>query len=78
MSKGFRRIDNGYFEALMAANLTRAGYKIVLAVIHKTWGWQKDSETISLTEFTKLTGLSRRGVIDTIRLVEAQGVVKVG
>ncbi len=75
-SKGFRRIDNRYFEALMSADLTRSGYKVVLAVIHKTWGWQKDNSEISLTEFTRMTGLSRRGVIDAIRQVEAQGVVK--
>lgn len=75
--KGFRRIDTQYFEALMSADLTRSGYKVVLAVIHKTWGWQQESSPISLTEFTKLTGLSRRGVIDAIRQLEAQGVVKV-
>lgn len=75
--KSFRKIDTRYFEALMRADLTRSGYKLVLAIIHKTWGWQKQSTAISLTEFTKLTGLSRRGVIDAIRQLEERGVVTV-
>jgi len=75
--KGFRKIDNGFFEALMLADITRSGYKVVFAVIDKTWGWQKNNSEISFTEFTRLTGLSRRGVIDAIRRLKAQGVVTI-
>lgn len=75
-AKGFRKIDNHYFEALMAADFTRSGYKVVFAVIHKSWGWQKESEIISLTEFTKMTRLSRPAVIEAIRRLQAQQVIK--
>ncbi|MFC1893930.1 hypothetical protein ACFLYR_07940 [Chloroflexota bacterium] len=36
MSRGFRRIEDDTFNALMAAKLTGSGYQIVLVVIDRT------------------------------------------
>ncbi|GAJ21562.1 unnamed protein product, partial [marine sediment metagenome] len=42
--KSYRQIDTQYFKALMSADLTRSGYKIILAVIHFTLGYdQRDT-----------------------------------
>lgn len=77
-NKGFRAIANDYFLALMGAQLTRSEYKVILAVIHHTWGWRRDwSEDLSLTKFTNLTKLSRPGVIKAIGDLEAKRVITV-
>ena len=74
-AKGFRKIDTQYFEALMYADLTRSGYKILLAVIHFTLGYQRDAADISLTTFQKLTNLSRPAVKTAIRDLILRGLM---
>ena len=74
---GFRKIPNDVFEALIAAKLTGSGYQIVLVVIDKTLGFQKERATITLTHFEKVTGLSRRGVAKAIRKAEDRRIITV-
>lgn len=75
-SKGFRQIDNQYFLAILAADLTRAGTKVLLAVIHFTLGYdQRDTADISLTTFQDLTKLSRPAVKTAIRELIAYGLI---
>jgi len=74
--KGFRQIDNQYFLAIMAADLTRSGSKVLLVVIHFTLGYdQRDTADISLTTFQKLTRLSRPAVKTAIRELIAYGLI---
>lgn len=72
---GFRKIPNALYEAMMKANITRSGYKILFAVIHLSIGYQKNSAEISLTQFSSLTGLSRQGVIEAIKFLISQNVI---
>ena len=72
---GFRQIDNDVFKALIAAKLTGAGYQIVLTVIDKTLGFQKEKAPISLTYFGKLTGLSRQSVRLAIKQAEDRRII---
>lgn len=74
--KGFRQIDNQYFLAVLAANLTRAGIKVLLAVIHYTLGYnQRDESEITLTEFQNLTKLSRPAVIKAVKELVTYGLI---
>ncbi len=76
--KGFRKIDNDLYEYLMAADLTRAGYKVILAVIHKTIGYNQRIEAgISLNTFIRLTKLTKHAVIDAIRQLEKEHFITV-
>jgi phage replication O-like protein O len=49
--------------------------KVVLAVIRKTFGWHKQEDLISLTQLEELTGLSRQGVIDGVKLGIQHGLL---
>ena len=60
------RFENGYtmvphevIEALMRLKLSPSEYRIVLAVIRKTFGFHKDWDRISYSQFSCLTGLNR-------------------
>ena len=74
---GFRKIDNDLFTALVAAKLTGAGYQIVLAVIDRTIGFHRDKASISLTDFQKLTHLSRQSVRLAIKQLETMNIIYV-
>ncbi|MFC2024461.1 replication protein [Chloroflexota bacterium] len=74
---GFRRIDNAPFQALMAAQLTGAGYQIVLTIIDRTLGFQKEKAKIPLTYFQKATGISRQSVCEAIKQAEERHIITV-
>ncbi len=74
---GFRKIDNNLFHAIMSAQLTGAGYQILLTVIDKTLGFQKESAKISLTCFHNATGLSRQSVRSAVKQAEERQIIQV-
>lgn len=77
-SKGFRQIDNEFFLAILAADLTRAGTKVLLAVIHFTLGYdQRDTADISHSTFEELTGLTRNAVKTAIKELIAYDLISV-
>ncbi len=55
---GFRKIDNELFTALIAAKLPGGVYQILLTVIDKTLGFQREEAPISLSKFQHSTGIS--------------------
>lgn len=73
--KGFRKIDNDIFAALISADLTSAGYKVVLFVIHKTLGFQRTRAGISLSEFEEATGISQQSVKKAIKQTENMKII---
>lgn len=60
---GHREIENGVFRALMLANLEASQYKVLFAVIDRTWGFGKHEDVISDSQLMGLTGLSKSSVI---------------
>jgi phage replication O-like protein O len=74
---GFRKISNDTFKALMVATVSGAAFRIVLAVIDKTLGFQKQEAPISLSHFQKVTGLSRQSVRLAVRQAENARLVTV-
>jgi len=49
--------------------------KVVLAIIRQTFGWHKQQDRISVTQFEDLTGLSRQGVQNGISDALERGVI---
>lgn len=59
---GNRQICNCVYQALIRAGLTASEYKVCLFVIDKTWGFNKNFDTIVVQQFQEATGLSERMV----------------
>ena len=57
-------------------NMGKAELKILLATCRKTFGWQKERDRISYTQFEKLTGLSRSSVVDGINAGIKRGILR--
>ena len=52
------------------AEVSHAEFKVIMAIVRKTYGWGKNSDRISLSQLTKMTGVSNRKVIDSIRALD--------
>lgn len=59
---GYTTVDNWLFDVVMpVASFTT--FKIVCAIARKTWGWQKEQDRISYSQFQAMTGIASRGSI---------------
>lgn len=58
------------------ADMTNAEFRVITAIARKTFGWQKTTDMISLSQLCELTGLSRQGVIDGTAKAIANGWVE--
>lgn len=63
---GFTRIHNAILDTLTKANLSALEFKLVLFIIRKTYGFQKKTDIISLTQFESC-GCSRRKIISSLQ-----------
>ena len=56
----FTPIPSEALERLAAVKLTGREFRIILAVMRKTWGWSKEKDKISMSQFARFTGIDRR------------------
>lgn len=81
IENGYLKIANELALVLARTKLTGRQWLVVWAVLAKTYGWNKKEDQISLTQFQKMTLLSRPTICDCIhRLVAMQvlGSSKIG
>lgn len=56
---GYTRIANDLLDAMMSSNFTSRQIKLLLAVIRKTYGFNKKFDWISGEQFSEMTGMPR-------------------
>ena len=59
LENGFTRIADELLEALTATNLTARQYRIVLAIVRKTYGFGKKRDAISASQLSAMTKIPR-------------------
>lgn len=69
------QIPNSVIDELLA-KLTCAELKCYLFVVRKTKGWNKESDSISVSQFMKVTGLSNRSVITACESLVEMGLLE--
>ena len=60
LEDGYTSIANEILESLSWMNLGAYEWRVLLCVIRKTYGWKKKTDWISLSRFSRETGLDRR------------------
>jgi len=60
---GHTRIAHEVLEAFIRTALNGSEFRVLLAIVRKTWGWHKKEDTISFSQIAEITGLPRRTVI---------------
>lgn len=73
---GYVAIANEIAEALMRSGLNGTEWEIIMAVLRKTYGFNKKEDWISYTQFEKLTGKTRKTVWRSIESLVAKRILR--
>jgi phage replication O-like protein O len=60
---GFVSIANEIFEALARKKIPASARQVLDVIFRKTYGWNKLTDTISISQFSKATGICKRNII---------------
>jgi phage replication O-like protein O len=78
VENGYTRIANELLEQFSMPGMNGSELRIVLVITRKTYGFGKTSDRISLSQFSKATGMNRAQAVETLRsLIEKKVVIKV-
>ena len=72
---GYLAIPHDIAEALMRTRLSPNQSRLLWAILRKTWGWHKESDWISNSQFVEMTGISRGHVSRGIRELVMRNIV---
>jgi phage replication O-like protein O len=75
LEKGFTRLANELMEALCRTNLAKYESRILWTVLRKTYGYQKKMDEISLSQFSKATGIDKPNVHRTLKLLIRRRII---
>lgn len=75
---GYSRIAHELMDAIIRAPLSKRQYKVVFAVIRKTYGYNKKTDDMPLTQIIEMTGLDKGNLSKTINELEAMSVITKG
>ena len=70
------QIANQIADAFCRINLSAYEWRVVWAILRKTWGWQKKMDRISYTQYENLTGINRRHIARALDSLLARKIVK--
>lgn len=63
---GYSKIPNWIFDDVMP-RCDSSEWRVVCAVARQTFGWDKEADEISISQFEKLTGMSRATVVKAVK-----------
>lgn len=75
-SPNFTQIPNDLLDDWIG-KLSKVEFKIVMMICRKTFGWQKDKDKISLSQFVSTTKAGKQCVIDAIKQLEIYDLIEV-
>lgn len=67
---------NSFFDVTLPQIKSIGELKVLLAIMRQTFGWRKFSDTISMSQLVKITGLSRQGVVNGLQLGLEHGFIE--
>ncbi len=73
--KYFTRISSTTLEHLAKARLTPNEWRTVMALVRKTYGYQKSYDRISISQFQAMTGLERKRQVGALKSLVRKGIV---
>lgn len=72
---GYTRIANELLDAITQHNLTQRELKVLLAIIRKTYGYQKKTDDIATSQLSKVTGVHPNHVRATLKSLFEKNVI---
>lgn len=75
LENGYTKLANELLEALICAGLTARQWAVVMAIIRKTYGFNKKADEIGLSQLAAMTGIDKAHLSRTVRELEACKVI---
>lgn len=75
LEDGFTRLANELLEELCQAKLSSRQWCVVMALARKTYGFNKKTDDIGLSQLADLTGLAKSHVSVTVRELEERRII---
>jgi phage replication O-like protein O len=75
LENGYTRLANELLDALIGAGLTSRQWAVVMAVVRKTYGFNKKSDEIGLSQLAQMTGIDKAHLSRTVRELETARVI---
>jgi len=72
--EGFIPIPNSIFDKYMK-ELSHNEFLVLLAIIRKTWGWNKTEDRISVSQISGMTNYSKPTIIKSLSNLEKIGLI---
>ena len=76
MKKGFTKVDNIIFEALLIADINCTQLKVLLAIIRYTYGYSREECMITASYIARITGKSLRSVQYSLKKLCDMGIIE--
>lgn len=79
LENGYTAIANEILHALMACKLLNYEFRVLTAVVRKTYGWRKKTDWISNSQLSEVTGIAKPNITRTVAsLVKKNILVREG
>jgi phage replication O-like protein O len=75
VDKNFTRISNELLEALASSDLSNYEFRVFMAILRKTYGYQKKNDWLSLSQLEKLTGIKIPHICRTVNKLTAKNML---
>jgi phage replication O-like protein O len=75
LENGYTRLANELLDALISAGLTSRQWAVVMAIIRKTYGFNKKADEIGLSQLNLMTGIDKAHLSRTVRELETARVI---
>ena len=74
LQSNYTQVPNVFFDDILEG-LNLAETKVLLAIMRKTFGWQKQIDRISYSQIVKMTGLSKVSISSGIKSLEKKDII---
>ncbi len=77
LENGYSRISNEILEQVAASNFNGGELRILLMLWRQTYGYGgRKKYAISISKYQSLTGMSRQGVVNALKSLQAKNVIQ--
>jgi len=71
----YTTIPNKILEALAQTDLCKYEIRILVVILRKTYGWHKETDWISLSQYSERSGIAKSHVSRTIKQLENRNII---
>lgn len=75
LENGYTRLANELLDALISAKLTARQWAVFMAVVRKTYGFNKKDDDIGLSQLAEMTGIAKAHVSVAVRELAARRIL---